>query len=68
MIVDDEIFNIVAIKGLMKVLGFDEFDLVDCCFNGEESVGLIQKAIDEDCPDRYLIVLTDCSMPFMDGY
>ena len=68
MIVDDEVFNIVALKGLMKVLGFDQPDLVDACYNGEQAVELYQKAINEDCPDRYCLILTDCSMPFMDGY
>ena len=52
----------------MKVLGFDQPDLVDACYNGEQAVELYQKAINEDCPDRYCLILTDCSMPFMDGY
>jgi CheY-like chemotaxis protein len=36
MVVDDEVFNIYAIQGLMKVLGMDpSLSNVDTCFNGE---------------------------------
>jgi len=68
MVVDDEVFNTVAIQGLMRVLGFTQMNLVDICYNGEQAVELIQKAIHEGAPQRYSLILTDCSMPFMDGY
>lgn len=43
MIVDDENFNLLAIKGLMKVLGMPAtLDNVDFCFNGKQAVQLIQ--------------------------
>ena len=48
IVVDDEVFNIVAIQGLMRVLGFTHTHLVDVCYNGEEAVKLIQKAIEEN--------------------
>lgn len=41
MIVDDEPFNITAIMGMLKVLKFKQFDKVDICYNGEESLGLV---------------------------
>ena len=31
-------------------------------------VNLVQKAIDENDFQRYSLILTDCSMPIMDGY
>ena len=53
----------------MKVAGFDDYDtLVDTAHNGEESVALFKKAIDEGHPDRYPLIITDCNMPFLDGY
>ena len=69
LVVDDEAFNIIVIKGLMRVLGMLEIDSrVDCCYNGEQAVEYIQRAVDEGDPYRYSLVLTDCMMPFMDGY
>ena len=69
MIVDDEVFNIFAIQGLMRVLGMPhELKNVDVCYNGEQAVELVRKAIEEFETDRYSLILTDCSMPFMDGY
>jgi CheY-like chemotaxis protein len=39
MIVDDEVFNILAIKGLMKCLGMKNIErIVDVCYNGEQAV------------------------------
>jgi CheY-like chemotaxis protein len=67
--VDDEAFNILVIKGLMRVLGMQNIDSrVDCCYNGEQLVEHVQKAVDEGDPYRYSLILTDCMMPFMDGY
>lgn len=68
MIVDDEVFNIFALKGLMRVLGCEMEERIDVCYNGEQAVDLIRKAIREGDVDRYSLILTDCSMPFMDGY
>ena len=67
--VDDEAFNIIVIKGLMRVLGMQDIESrVDCCYNGEQAVEHIQRAVDEGDPYRYSLILTDCMMPFMDGY
>ena len=45
IVADDEIFNIHAIVGLMRVLGFDDENAIDTCTNGEQMVNLIEKAI-----------------------
>ena len=67
--VDDEAFNILVIKGLMRVLGMQDIESrVDCGYNGEQLVEFVQKAVDEGDPYRYSLILTDCMMPFMDGY
>ena len=69
MVVDDEVFNIYAIQGLMRVLGMPhDLGNVDVCYNGEQAVDLIRKAIQENDINRYSLIMTDCSMPFMDGY
>ena len=68
MVVDDEAFNIEVIKQMMRALGLSTLNFVDSCFNGEDAVELIQKAMDEGEPNRYSLVITDISMPHMDGY
>jgi CheY-like chemotaxis protein len=69
MVVDDEVFNIYAIQGLMRILGM-KYNLqnVDVCYNGEQAVELVRKALEECDNYRYSLILTDCSMPHMDGY
>ena len=53
----------------MRVLGVHDIEKrVDCCYNGEQLVEHVQRAVDEGDPYRYSLILTDCSMPFMDGY
>lgn len=35
IIVDDEAFNLLALKGMMRVLGMEDFeDKVELCYNG----------------------------------
>ena len=53
----------------MRVLGMKDIDQkVDSGYNGEQLVEHVQRAIDEGDPYRYSLILTDCMMPFMDGY
>ena len=69
MIADDEVFNLEAIKGMLKILGFRNIkERIVCCFNGEDLVAKVREALKENDPKRYPLILTDCSMPFMDGY
>ena len=67
MLVDDEPFNINALHGLMTVLKMPHIDKIDASFSGEDAVALMQKAIAENDPDRYGLIITDICMPFMDG-
>ena len=53
----------------MRVLGMTDIEeRVDSGYNGEQLVEHIERAINEGDPYRYSLVLTDCMMPFMDGY
>ena len=55
--------------GIMKVLGVKNVEeVVDSCFNGQDMVDHVKKAIEENDVQRYSLILTDCSMPIMDGY
>ena len=53
---------------MLELLGVKTNQIVDTCLNGEQSVALMEKAIREGEHDRYSLILTDMSMPFMDGY
>jgi CheY-like chemotaxis protein len=68
IIVDDELFNIQALEGMLKILNIKKQINVDICYNGQQSVDLIQKSIDEGDVDRYSLILTDISMPHLDGF
>lgn len=71
IIADDEAFNIKVLMGLFRVLGMQDQDIeqkVDSCFNGDQLVKLVEKAIEENEPDRYSLIITDYSMPIMDGH
>lgn len=71
IIADDEAFNIKVLMGLFRVLGMQDLEIeqkVDSCFNGEQLVNLVEKAIRENEPDRYSLIMTDYSMPIMDGH
>ena len=68
MVVDDELFNVQALTGIIEMLGMKRADLIDVCFNGEQAVRLVANAIAENDIDRYSLILSDMSMPFMDGY
>ena len=61
---DDDGFNILAIKGLMRVLGMKDINQkVDLAYDGEQ---LVQKV--RDHPDSYSLIITDCNMPVMNGF
>lgn len=69
IVADDEPFNVAAIVGLMKVLKMRDIEVtVETCHDGAQTVQLVQTAIEEGDPFRYSLIMTDCSMPNMDGY
>ena len=67
LVVDDEIFNIVALESICKSVGFT----VESAFNGAQALELISKRMREPCGEKckiYSLVIMDCNMPIMDGY
>lgn len=69
IIADDEPFNLQIIMGFMKMLKVPDIkNTVMKCYNGKEVVELIEQSISEGDPLRYGLIITDCSMPIMDGY
>ena len=62
LIVDDEPFNILALKSL---LGYTNV-IIESANNGQEAIEKIQSQANTSSP--YLLILMDCQMPVMDGY
>lgn len=53
----------------MKMLKLPDIEnTVVKCFNGKEVVDLVASSIEEGDPHRYGLIITDCSMPILDGY
>ena len=65
LIVDDEEFCMSAMKAILKVLGVDYESRVDFCLNGLEAYDMIVNGYQLGL--SYFLILTDFSMPVMDG-
>lgn len=63
--VDDEEFCLAAMKQLLLKCNIDVAACVDFCIDGEESLRTIRVARDHKI--KYKLILTDFSMPRLDG-
>lgn len=71
MIVDDEPFNLDALKIILQcatadIPHFNFRNRIDTASNGLKAVEAFKKAYKDGF--RYKLVLMDCNMPKMDGY
>jgi len=64
LIVDDDQFNILAMKSLLKKYEFD----IDCAYNGQEAVDKVSYVLKNVEQQPYDLIFMDCQMPIMDGY
>ena len=71
MIVDDESYNCEVLKSVLLFLNPDFEGKLDICMSGAEALEVLVRSIKlkhgKPCSDIGLI-LTDLSMPMMDGY
>jgi len=65
MVVDDEEFCMATMRHLLNSMGIDADNLVDFCINGREALNTVQDAMKFGI--TYKLILTDFSMPEMDG-
>ena len=70
LIVDDQLFNIDALKVILKYrLKIDTDEICDVAFNGFEAIKkVIEDADLEKKYSSYSLILMDCNMPHLDGY
>ena len=66
LIVDDEPYNLIALKIMLKQCGIPE-EYIDCAYNGQEAYEIVQKEYRLKQYSFGLIIM-DCSMPIMNGY
>lgn len=53
----------------MKLLKLENIEeRVTFCKNGEESYAVIKSSIESGRMFEYSLILTDCNMPFVDGF
>ena len=71
LIVDDQVFNIDALRIVLEmVIQVDVDQVCDKALNGEEALQMVIKNVEANNEDfcNYSLILMDCNMPFMDGY
>ena len=72
LIVDDQTFNIEALKIILEhSVGIPNAQsIIDWSLNGKEAVKAIERNIEANCGMgcSYDLILMDCNMPVMDGY
>jgi CheY-like chemotaxis protein len=65
LVVDDEEFCITSLVKLIEKTGFDFKNRLDLRINGKEAFDLVKTSFDNGI--TYKLILTDFSMPVMDG-
>ena len=70
LIVDDDIFNICALRMILSKLGYT----CDVAYNGEQAIQKVlqrhSETLREDSSkqNQYKVIFMDCNMPIMDGF
>ena len=71
LIMDDQMFNIYALKIMLRCFTIIEPDDVsDIALNGQEAIKKVVQNISNNQGSHcdYSIIFMDCNMPFIDGY
>ena len=66
LIVDDEPYNLMALKVVIDAADTRVKDMIDEATNGLEAYEAVKKADQKGF--SYGLIFMDCSMPIMDGY
>ena len=72
LIVDDQSFNIDALKIIMKYkIGLETNIFCDSACDGFDAINKVINDVEENHngeKSSYLLILMDCNMPHLDGY
>ena len=69
MIVDDQSFNIEALKIILKYnVGLDSKIYCESALSGQEAVKMVKRDFEENGRSKFSLILMDCNMPGMDGF
>ena len=66
--VDDEPFNVQAVANILQMLGINKERQIIVGRNGQDTIDIIMRAIEEDEIEQIGLIISDCSMPVVDGY
>ena len=70
LIVDDQNFNIEALKIILTFICKLPDEIIDIAMSGQAAINLIKANVQQnknrDC--NYTLILCDCNMPIIDGY
>jgi len=67
LIVDDDLFNILALETFLKDYEVE----IDSAYNGKDAVDKVTEVYKDgkdNAPNHYNLIIMDCQMPIMDGY
>ena len=68
LIVDDEAFNLMACKYILKAAGFQKVEQrVDTATNGQIALDMVKKDVQENKLSKYDLILMDQNMPVLNG-
>lgn len=68
LFVDDEAFNIHAVRNILQLMNLEADVIIESGSSGLDTVKVIQTAANRGNLTEYVLIISDCSMPFLDGY
>lgn len=68
VVVDDEPFNVDAVVHILELFGIKKDTQILVGRSGFDTIDIINKALNEHELGQIALVISDCSMPRMDGY